>query len=89
VRQRRALLHALRERHKLTDKTEVRVQTLSGVIEPRMGADGRVTVDMGAPVFEAARVPFDTAGLDARSPTARGKSGTWPWAHVRAPLLFR
>ncbi|MBB3177052.1 diaminopimelate epimerase [Variovorax sp. Sphag1AA] len=49
--------------HGLTPKRTVRVQTLSGVIEPRMGADGRVTVDMGAPIFEAARVPFDTAGL--------------------------
>jgi diaminopimelate epimerase len=29
-----------------------------------MGADGRVTVDMGAPIFEPQRVPFDTAGLD-------------------------
>jgi diaminopimelate epimerase len=29
-----------------------------------MGEDGRVTVDMGAPIFEPQRVPFDTAGLD-------------------------
>ncbi|WP_295988059.1 diaminopimelate epimerase [uncultured Variovorax sp.] len=50
--------------HQLTGKQQVRVQTLSGVIEPRMGADGRVTVDMGAPIFEPARVPFDPAGLD-------------------------
>ncbi|MBO9515373.1 MAG: diaminopimelate epimerase [Variovorax sp.] len=49
----------------LSPKRTVRVQTLSGVIEPRMGDDGRVTVDMGAPVFEPARVPFDTAGLTA------------------------
>jgi diaminopimelate epimerase len=34
------------------------------VIEPRLGADGRVTVDMGAPIFEPARVPFDAAGID-------------------------
>ncbi|NVM91943.1 diaminopimelate epimerase [Variovorax sp. SG517] len=50
--------------HQLTGKKQVRVQTLSGVIEPRMGDDGRVTVDMGAPIFEPARVPFDPAGLD-------------------------
>ena len=60
--------------HKLTKKTEVRVQTLAGVIEPRMGADGRVTVDMGAPVFDTARVPFDTAGLD---PQPDGGWQTW------------
>jgi diaminopimelate epimerase len=47
----------------LTPKRSARVQTLAGVIEPRMGDDGRVTVDMGAPVFEPGRVPFDTAGL--------------------------
>ncbi|WP_395320027.1 diaminopimelate epimerase [Variovorax sp. UC74_104] len=50
--------------HQLTGKKQVRVQTLSGVIEPRVGDDGRVTVDMGAPIFEPARVPFDPAGLD-------------------------
>lgn len=42
----------------------IRVQTLSGVIEPRLGVDGRVTVDMGPPEFEMALVPFDDAGLD-------------------------
>ena len=58
----------------LTDKDQVRVQTLSGVIEPRMGVDGRVTVDMGAPIFEPQRVPFDTAGLD---PQPTGAWHTW------------
>jgi len=47
----------------LTTKDAVRVQTLAGIIEPRMNADGRVTVDMGTPIFEPARVPFDIAGL--------------------------
>jgi len=60
--------------HKLTEKDTVRVQTLAGVIEPSMGADGRVTVDMGAPVFDTARVPFDTAGLD---PQPDGGWQTW------------
>lgn len=59
----RCFMRFVRE-HGLTDKEQVRVQTLSGVIEPKMGADGRVTVDMGAPIFEPQRVPFDTAGLD-------------------------
>ncbi|WP_374511195.1 diaminopimelate epimerase [Niveibacterium sp.] len=42
----------------LTDKDEIRVETLAGVISPRLGADGLVTVDMGAPVLEPARIPF-------------------------------
>jgi diaminopimelate epimerase len=42
----------------LTTKDEIRVETLSGVIAPRMQADGRVSVDMGAPIFQPERVPF-------------------------------
>ncbi|MEJ6024196.1 diaminopimelate epimerase [Ramlibacter sp. PS4R-6] len=58
----------------LTDKDRVRVQTLSGVIEPRLDADGRVTVDMGAPFFEPSQVPFDAAGL---SPQPDGGWQKW------------
>jgi len=47
----------------LTKRKEIRVETLSGLIVPRLERDGQVSVDMGAPVFEAERVPFDTAGL--------------------------
>ena len=47
----------------LTRKNEIRVETLSGVIVPRLEADGQVSVDMGAPIFEPERVPFDTRGL--------------------------
>ena len=61
----------------LTTKDSLKVRTLSGVIEPRLKADGRVTVDMGAPVFEPALVPFDSQGL---SPQARGAWETWPLA---------
>jgi diaminopimelate epimerase len=43
----------------LTDKREIRVETMSGVIVPRLESDGRVTVDMGPPVFDPARIPFD------------------------------
>jgi diaminopimelate epimerase len=42
----------------LTAKDEIRVQTRSGVIAPRLEANGEVTVDMGPPVFEPARIPF-------------------------------
>ncbi len=61
----------------LTDRDSVRVRTLSGVIEPRLGADGRVTVDMGPPVFEPAAVPFDPAGLE---PRPLGGWQAWPLA---------
>jgi diaminopimelate epimerase len=50
----------------LTSKRKIRVETMSGIIEPAMLDDGRITVDMGAPVLEAARVPFNTEGLQAQ-----------------------
>jgi diaminopimelate epimerase len=46
----------------LARKDELRVETARGVIRPRIEADGRVTVDMGPPVFEPARVPFLAPG---------------------------
>ena len=48
----------------LTGKREIRVETASGVIRPKIEASGEITVDMGAPRFAPAEVPF-TAG-DAR-----------------------
>ncbi|OGA44284.1 MAG: diaminopimelate epimerase [Betaproteobacteria bacterium RIFCSPLOWO2_12_FULL_63_13] len=42
----------------LTAKDEIRVETLSGVITPRLERDGTVSVNMGPPVFEPERVPF-------------------------------
>ncbi|WP_417068847.1 diaminopimelate epimerase [Niveibacterium terrae] len=42
----------------LTDKDEIRVETLAGVISPRLLDSGLVTVNMGAPVLEPARIPF-------------------------------
>ncbi len=42
----------------LTDKSEIRVETLSGVISPRLEIDGSVTVDMGEPVFTPGKIPF-------------------------------
>ena len=44
--------------HGLTDKREIRVETKSGVIVPRVDDDGLVTVDMGVPRFRADEVPF-------------------------------
>ena len=42
----------------LTDKREIRVETQSGLITLRLEADGQVTVDMGAPRFLPAEIPF-------------------------------
>jgi diaminopimelate epimerase len=42
----------------LTAKREIRVETLSGIIAPRLEADGQVTVDMGVPRFAPADIPF-------------------------------
>ena len=59
----------------LSDKKAIRVETLSGIIEPRLEADGSITVDMGAPVLEPARVPFDASGLQ---PETQGNDQLWP-----------
>lgn len=50
----------------LTDKTTIRVETMNTQLELKLQPDGRVTVDMGAPVFEPARIPFNGAGLSPR-----------------------
>ena len=42
----------------LTEKAEIAVETASGIIRPRLEANGQVTVDMGAPRFEPADIPF-------------------------------
>ncbi len=44
----------------LTDKREIRVETSSGLITPRLEADGEVTVDMGVPRFQPAEIPFES-----------------------------
>ena len=59
----------------LTDKDTLRVQTQGGVIAPRLTPDGRVTVDMGRPEFDPAKVPFDAAGL---TPVPQGLGQKWP-----------
>ena len=72
----------------LTDKDVIRVQTMKGVIEPRLTADGRVTVNMGAPVFALEQIPFDATGLTLQ---LQGSWGNWPLALVEsthaAPVL--
>jgi diaminopimelate epimerase len=70
----RCLLRYVRDKG-LTDKECIRVETQNNVLELQLQADGRVSVDMNAPVFELARVPFDAAGLVARE---LGGSQLWP-----------
>jgi diaminopimelate epimerase len=59
----------------LTEKSTVRVRTMSGDITLMAQTDGRVTVNMGAPIFDAARIPFDDAGLTAQ---VKGHWQQWP-----------
>jgi diaminopimelate epimerase len=47
----------------LTQARSIRVQTMSGIINPRLEDDGSVTVDMGAPRLVPTDVPFDETGL--------------------------
>ena len=73
----------------LSTKERLRVKTMKGVIEPRITADGRVSVDMGAPIFALDAIPFDPLGL-ALQP--QGSWGNWPVAsvntHFIAPFLI-
>ncbi|MFC5472374.1 diaminopimelate epimerase [Paraherbaspirillum soli] len=59
----------------LTSKRAIKVETMSGIIEPMLEADGRITVDMGAPILAPAAVPFDAAGL---SSAVMGDDALWP-----------
>lgn len=43
----------------LTDKREIRVETASGIITLSLQADGQVAVNMGAPRFLPAQIPFE------------------------------
>jgi diaminopimelate epimerase len=58
----------------LTTKDTICVQTRSGIIAPHLTPDGRVTVDMGAPRFDLADIPFDGTGLEF---LAWGSWGNW------------
>ncbi|QHE87848.1 diaminopimelate epimerase [Hydrogenophaga sp. BPS33] len=62
---------------KLTTRNPVRVKVQNGELELHMHEDGRVTVDMGAPVFALDRVPFNGEGL---RPETMGRFERWPLA---------
>ena len=71
----RCFLRFVREQG-LTAQDAVRVQTVCGIIEPQLQADGRVMVDMGAPVFALERIPFVPAA--AAAPVPVGGWEQWP-----------
>jgi len=48
--------------HGHTDADEIGVETLSGVVYPRWAGENNVTVDMGRPVLEPAKIPTTLAG---------------------------
>jgi len=58
----------------LTAQTSVKVKVQRGQIELILNADGRVTVNMGAPVFEPELIPFNSLGLTAKG---RNECATW------------
>jgi diaminopimelate epimerase len=59
----RAFLKYLRDRG-LARADEIGVETLAGVVRPRWAGGDRVTVDMGRPVLEPAKIPTRLGGGD-------------------------
>ena len=59
----------------LSDKRTLRVRTMNNTLELHLQDDGRVSVDMSAPIFDLARVPFDATGLN---PHEVGGFAMWP-----------
>jgi diaminopimelate epimerase len=72
----RCFVRFVRE-HGLTDKASVRVETVNNRLELHWQPDGRVTVDMNAPNFDLAQLPFDAAGL---APHEVNGFALWPLA---------
>ena len=58
----------------LTAKRAIRVETMKGVIEPQLEANGLVTVDMGVPCFTPADIPFVSDSDAAEQPLQVGDS---------------
>ncbi len=62
----RAFVRFVREQG-LTDKTTIRVQTMSGIIEPSIDEHGAITVNMGVPNLAPAACAFDTENLPSQT----------------------
>jgi diaminopimelate epimerase len=70
----RCFARYVRERG-LIDRDTIRVKTVNNELELAIQADGRVRVDMNAPRFDHAALPFDASGLQ---PRREGGFERWP-----------
>ncbi|HEX6017739.1 MAG TPA: diaminopimelate epimerase [Burkholderiaceae bacterium] len=70
----RCFVHFVRDKG-LTARDAIRVETMNRVLELKLQVDGRVAVDMQAPVFDHAALPFDASGL---VPHRVGGFELWP-----------
>ena len=70
----RCFARYVRERG-LIDRDAIRVETMNNELELQIQPDGRVRVDMNAPRFEHAQLPFDGTGL---APRREGDFELWP-----------
>ena len=61
----------------LTDKRSVRVKVHGGIITLHERADGLVSVDMGAPIWDLPRIPFDPQHAHALAADASHSAGRW------------
>ncbi|WP_397534552.1 diaminopimelate epimerase [Roseateles sp.] len=69
----------------LSAKRSITVRTVNALLELHLRDDGRVTVDMGAPVFALDKVPFDAQGLTPRLVNA---FELWPLADLHCELAI-
>lgn len=58
----------------LTERNPVKVKVQRGSLSLKMNVDGRVTVDMGPPMFDLGDVPFEPKGVQ---PSSSGDFETW------------
>lgn len=68
----------------LSSKRSIAVETINARLQLHLQDDGRVTVDMGAPVFDLARVPFDAQDLNPRELNG---FALWPLLDVELAVL--
>jgi diaminopimelate epimerase len=80
----RAFARFVRDRG-LSSADSIRVQTMSGIIAPRLETDGSVTVDMGDAVLDPAAVPFDATGLTG---VIQSDDVLWPLQIGGVEVLF-
>jgi len=70
---------------KLIKRTRIKVEIMKGVIELNLEADGNVTVEMNAPVLDAAQIPFDTKNLVSQS---EEQAVLWPLESGNTSVLI-